>query len=102
MMQIPIQYFLLVGALLFAGGLTIVLIKKNAVFVLMGIELMLNAANLNLVVFSRFDPRMEGQMMAIFTVVLAAAEATIALAVLLNIFKLNQTTDLDELRELGH
>lgn len=101
-MQVSIAHFLYLAAFLFCAGLLIVIIKKNAVFVLIGIELMLNAANLNLVAFSKYDPNLSGQMFAIFSVVLAAAEAAIALAILLNIFKTYQTSDLDDLTELKH
>lgn len=102
MTSIPITYFLYLAAFLFSAGLLIVLIKKNAVFVLIGIELMLNAANLNLIAFSRTDPNMSGQMFAVFSVVIAAAEAAIALAILLNIYKKYDSSDLDDLAELKH
>lgn len=102
MSELPITWFLYIGAFLFCTGLLIVLIKKNAVFVLIGIELMLNAANINLVAFSRYDPNMNGHMFAIFSVVIAAAEAAIALAILLNIYKTYQSSDLDDLSELKH
>ena len=77
-----------------------ILIKRNVIFVLIGIELILNAANLNLAVFSRFDQKMDGQILAVFSVVLAAAEAAIALAILLNIYKQFKTSNVDELTEL--
>lgn len=102
MEQIPLTYYLYLSAFLFCAGLLIVLIKKNAVFVLIGIELMLNAGNINLVAFSRFDPSLGGQMFAIFSVVLAAAEAAIALAILLNIYWSYHSSDLDDLTELRH
>lgn len=99
-MSIPITYYLMLSAFLLCAGLLIVLIKKNAVFVLMGIELMLNAANLNLVVFSQYDPSLGGQVFAVFSVVIAAAEAAIALAMLLNIYKTYKSSDLDDLSTL--
>ncbi|MEQ8580592.1 MAG: NADH-quinone oxidoreductase subunit NuoK [Marinoscillum sp.] len=102
MTQIPLTYYLILSAFLLCSGLLIVLIKKNAVFVLIGIELMLNAANLNLVAFSKFDPELNGQVFAIFSVVIAAAEAAIALAILLNIYKTYDTSDLDDLNTLKH
>ena len=101
-MKLPIEYILTLGAVLFCAGLLIVIIKKNAVFVLIGIELMLNAANLNLVAFSSYDPKIQGQIFAVFSVVLAAAEAVIALAILLNVYKAYSTTNLDKLDELKH
>lgn len=100
MSQVPLTYYLILSAFLLCSGLLIVLIKKNAVFVLIGIELMLNAANLNLVAFSKFDPALDGQIFAIFSVVIAAAEAAIALAILLNIYKAYDTSDLDDLNTL--
>ncbi len=100
MTQIPLTYYLILSAFLLCSGLLIVLIKKNAVFLLIGIELMLNAANLNLVAFSKFDPDLNGQVFAIFSVVIAAAEAAIALAILLNIYKTYDSSDLDDLNTL--
>ena len=79
-----------------------VLIKKNAIFVLLGIELMLNAANLNLVAFSKFNPNLDGQIFAIFSVVVAVAEAAIALAILLNIYKSFNSSDLDDLNTMEY
>lgn len=101
-MEIPIAYYLYLSAFLFSAGLLIVIIKKNAVFVLIGIELILNAANLNLAAFSSYDPRLNGQVFAVFSVVLAAAEAAIALAILLNIYRQYGSSDLDDLTELKH
>lgn len=101
-MELSLTYFLLLSAFLLCAGLLIVLIKKNAVFVLLGIELMLNAANLNLIAFSRFDPSLDGQVFAIFSVVVAAGEAAIALAILLNIYKTYKTSDLDDLNSLSN
>lgn len=98
--MIPITYYLLISAFLLCAGFLIVLIKKNVVFVLIGIELMLNAANLNLVAFSRYDPAMNGQVFALFSVVIAAAEAAIALAIFLNIYKTYKSSDLDDLNTL--
>ena len=66
MNEIPLIFFLWVGAFLFATGLSIILIKRNVIFVLMGVELMLNAANLNLIAFSRGDDQNQGLMMAKF------------------------------------
>lgn len=102
MMQVPLTYYLYLAAFLFCAGILIVIVKKNAVFVLIGIELMLNAANINLVAFSKHDPALSGQMLAVFSVVLAAAEAAIALAILLNIYRSYQSSDLDDLTELRH
>jgi len=101
MHNIPTQHFLILAAALLAIGLAMVLIKKNAIMVLMGIELMLNAANINLVAFSRNDAdQLQGQLLALFVLVIAAAEASIALAMVIKIFHHFKTIDLDELKEL--
>ncbi len=100
MSSIPLNFYLVLSAFIFCVGILIVLVKKNAVFVLLGIELILNAANLNLVAFSKYDPSMSGQVFAVFSVVLAAAEVAIALAILLNVFKQYHTTSLDKLDQL--
>jgi len=102
MTEMGLQHYLFLACFLFCAGLLIVLIKKSAIFVLMGIELMLNAAHLNLAAFSKYDEALQGQMFAVFSVVLAAAEAAIALAILLNIHRKHKTTDLDELSALKH
>lgn len=102
MSAIPLTYYLVLSAFLLCSGLLMVLIKKNAVFVLLGIELMLNAANLNLVAFSKFNPNLDGQIFAVFSVVVAAAEAAIALAILLNIYKKFDSSDLDDLNTMEY
>lgn len=100
MEQMSPMYFIYLSLFIFCIGIGIVLIKRSVIFVLIGIELMLNAANLNLVYFSQFDPGFNGQISAVFVVVLAAAEVSIALAILLNIFKHYKATDLDDLTSL--
>jgi len=96
-----LNLILLLGALLFSAGLFVVLTKKNAIMVLIGIELMLNAANLNLVAFSRFDPQaLQGQIFSLFVITLAAAEAAIALAIVVKVYRYFNTTDLDQINEL--
>ena len=98
--DITLSYYLVLAIFLFCVGLLIILIKRNVIFVLIGIELILNAANLNLAAFSRFDENMDGQILAIFSIVIAAAEAAIALAILLNIYRRFKTSNVDELTEL--
>jgi NADH-quinone oxidoreductase subunit K len=102
MTSITIDHYLILAGMLFCTGLMIILVKRNAVFVLMGVELMLNAAHLNLAVFSRYDAKLDGQIMAVFSIVLAAAEAAIALAILLNVYKKYHTSDLGDLTDLKH
>ncbi len=99
--MIPLSHFLVLSAVLFALGMIITMIKKNLIAVLMGLELMLNAANLNLVAFSRYDPDLlQGQMFVLFTIVIAAAEAAIALAIALKMYAHFKTASLDRLNEL--
>jgi len=98
--MIPIEHFLILAGLLFIIGLVIVITKKNAIMVLIGIELMLNGANLNLVTFSASDPNIGGQMFALFVILIAAAEAAVALAIILNVYKHYRTSNVDEVNEL--
>ena len=94
--MIGLNHYILVSAALFSLGLICVLIRKNAVNVLMGIELILNAANLNLVAFSRFSAaNLNGQLFAIFVIVIAAAEAAVALAIVLSMYRLLKSVNLD-------
>ena len=101
--MIGLEHVLVVGGLLFSVGLFIALSRRNAVGVLMGIELMLNSVNLNLVGFSRFvdSPRpIDGQVFAVFVITVAAAEAAVALALAVSIYRLRQTLDVDRLNIL--
>lgn len=94
-------YLIFTAAALFSLGLAIVLTKRHAVVVLMGIELMLNAANLNLVAFSQYDPdRLQGQLFSLFVMVVAAAEAAVALALIIQVYRYARTVQLDELDTL--
>ncbi len=90
--------YLIISAILFSLGLYGVMTRRNAVAILMGIELILNSANLNFVAFNRFGgmERLEGQVFSIFVIVLAAAEAAIALAIIINLYKNLNTVDVDE------
>jgi NAD(P)H-quinone oxidoreductase subunit 4L len=95
---IGLQHVLVVAGLLFSLGLFIALSRRNAVGVLMGVELMLNSVNLNLVGFSRFveSPRpIDGQVFAVFVITVAAAEACVALALAVSIYRLRQSIDVD-------
>jgi NADH-quinone oxidoreductase subunit K len=97
----PLQHFLLIGATLFCLGVVIIITKRNAIVVLMGIELILNAANINLIAFSRYDANLlQGQLFSLFVIVVAAAEAAVALAIILRIYHYYQTVYLDKLQEL--
>ncbi len=99
----PLSAYLLVGALVFAIGLAAALTRRNAILVLIGIELMLNAANLNLIAFWRFGPNPEaliGMMFAIFSIAVAAAEAAVGLGLVIAIYRHYNTTDLDQLNRM--
>ncbi len=96
-MQITLSHFLVVGALLFALGIVTVATRRNAVGLLMGVELMLNGANVNFVSFNHFvTGGVSGQVFALFIIVLAAAEAAVALAIVLAIFQLFKSIDVRE------
>jgi NADH:ubiquinone oxidoreductase subunit K len=96
-MEIGLQHYLLVSAALFSLGLLGVLTRRNAVNVLMGIELILNAANINLVAFSRYGiGNLQGQLFGVFVIVIAAAETAVGLAIVLTMYRLRRTPNLDE------
>jgi len=96
----PLAGYLLVAALLFAIGLGGALARRNAIMVLIGIELMLNAANLNLIAFWRYGPHPEaltGMMFAISSIAVAAAEAAVGLGLVIAIYRHTNTTELDKI-----
>ncbi len=97
MPEIGLNHYLVLSAVLFSLGLFGVMTRKNAVVALMGVEMILNAANLNLVAFSKYTGTMNGIMFSIFVIVLAAAEAAIALAIVLNIYATFRSVDLSEI-----
>jgi NADH:ubiquinone oxidoreductase subunit K len=99
----PLAAFLVVAALVFAIGLAIALTRRNAILVLIGIELMLNAANLNLIAFWRFGPHPEaltGMMFAIFSIAVAAAEAAVGLGLIIAYHRHSKTTDLEAMTRM--
>ena len=101
MSEITLNHYLLLGALLFVCGAVCMAIKRNAIGVLMGVELVLNGANLNFVAFARYSTLgLDGQVMALFVIVLAAAEAAIALAIALSFYNNHLTIDVDRGDEL--
>jgi NADH-quinone oxidoreductase subunit K len=105
---IGVSHYLVIGAILFVSGAVCMATKRNALGVLMGIELVLNGANINFIAFgSRFlrsDPsrsiELDGQLIALFVIVLAAAEAAVALAITLNFYNNHATIDIDSADEL--
>ena len=86
MLQLSLTHYLVVAAFLFAMGVIACLTRRNAVGILIGVELILNAANINLVAFSRYWGNLEGQMFAIFVIILAACEVAVALAIVINMY----------------
>jgi NADH:ubiquinone oxidoreductase subunit K len=94
--MIGLSHYLVISAALFSLGIMGVLTRKNAVNVLMGIELILNSANVNLVAFSRFSAaNLNGQIFAIFIIVVAAAETAVALAIVLSMYRILKSVNLD-------
>jgi len=99
----PLAGCLLLSCLLFASGLGAVLIRRNAIVVLIGIELMLNAANLNFIAFWRYGPNPEaltGLMAALFALAIAAAEAAVGLALIISLYRRHHRSDIDVAEEL--
>ncbi len=95
--MIGLSHYLFISAALFSLGIMGVLTRKNAVNVLMGIELILNSANINLVAFSRFSSaNLNGHVFAIFIIVVAAAEVAVALAIILSMYRLIKSVNLDQ------
>lgn len=102
MSPVGLQHFLVLAAVLFALGLIAVITKRNAVTVLMGVELIINAANINFIAFARYlDNDLDGQVFGIFVIIVAAAGAAVALAIVLNLYQRMQSVDLDEADSLA-
>src|SRR5690242_21743784 len=105
---IGLQHYLILAAFMFVCGLLTILVKRNAIGILMGVELVLNAANVNLVAFNRFAHgssagnalSLDGQIFAIFVIVLAAAEAAVALAIFLNFYNNFASIDVERAQNL--
>ncbi|MGH7177339.1 MAG: NADH-quinone oxidoreductase subunit NuoK, partial [Tepidisphaeraceae bacterium] len=107
MTAIGLQHFLVLAAIMFVCGILTMMLKRNAIGILMGVELVLNAANVNLVAFNRYahggsagSPLLSGQVFAIFVIVLAAAEAAVALAIFLNFYNNFNTIDVERATNL--
>ena len=103
-MNVPIglEHYLLLGAVLFVCGAVCMATKRNAIGVLIGVELVLNGANINFVAFAHYNPafEIEGMVFALFVIVMAAAEAAVALAIVLNFYNNHMTVDVDTADEL--
>lgn len=98
--MVPITWYLILAAFLFSCGLYAALARRNAIAVLIGVELMLNAVNINLLAFWRYGENVEslaGQVFAIFVIAIAAAEAAVGLALIISVYRNRKTVNLDEL-----
>jgi NADH-quinone oxidoreductase subunit K len=102
MTNIGLEHYLVLGAILFVCGALCMATKRNAVGILIGVELVLNGANINFVAFAYYNPafEIEGMIFALMVIVLAAAEAAVALAIVLNFYNNHTTVDVDTAEEL--
>ena len=100
-MEVGLNSYLVVGAVLFVTGVVCMATKRNGIGVLMGVELVLNGANVNFVAFAYYTPLgLDGQIVSLFVIVLAAAEAAVAIAIALNFYNNHLTIDVDQGNEL--
>lgn len=99
-MRTPLSYFIVLSAVLFALGTIGVLVRKNALMIFMSVELQLNAVNLALVAFSRLHGDLTGQVLAFFSMVVAAAEVVVGLAIIVSVYRRHQSVNVDEARSL--
>jgi len=95
-----LEHYLVISALLFALGLLGVITRRNLLIIYMSLELMLNAANLALVAFSRFNSNLDGQIMVFFIITVAAAEVAVGLALIVAIYRKRQTAQVEDLTSL--
>ncbi len=97
MLTIGLTHYLVVGAVFFCAGLFTMMTKRNAIGILIGVELVLNSTNINLVAFDRYvgPGKLDGQIVALFVIVLAAAEAALAVGICINVYKNLATVDVD-------
>ncbi len=96
----PLEHYLILSAIIFAIGVVGVLVRRNLIVVLMSVELMLNAVNLTFVAFSRYLGSMQGQVVVIFVMAVAAAEAVIGLAIIISLFRHRRSLDPQEMQLL--
>lgn len=99
-MRTPVAHFLVLSAILFALGTVGVLVRRNALVIFMAVELQLNAVNLALVAFSRMHRDLVGQVLAFFSMVVAAAEVVVGLAIIVAVFRVRRSADVDEVSVL--
>ncbi|MBH0176599.1 MAG: NADH-quinone oxidoreductase subunit NuoK [Nitrospira sp.] len=98
--MVPLSAYVAVSAVLFMTGLLGVLIRRNFIIVLMSVEIMMNAANINLVAFSHYLESMAGQLTALFFIAVAAGEAAVGLAIIITVFRGKVSTNVDEMNIL--
>jgi len=98
--MIPIEAYVTVSAILFVTGLVGVLIRRNFIIVLMSVEIMLNAANINLVAFANYLDSLAGQVMTLFVIAIAAGEAAVGLAIIIVVFRGKLATNVDQINLL--
>jgi NADH-quinone oxidoreductase subunit K len=99
-MQVGLEHYLVVSSLLFSIGLLGVVMRRNLILIYMSLELMLNAANLALVAFSRFNDNLDGQLMVFFVITVAASEVAVGLALIVALFRRRRTTNVENLATL--
>lgn len=99
-MSLPLSYYLILSAALFFTGVTGVLIRRNVLVLLMSIELMLNGANLAFIAFAKYRQDLGGHLFSFFVIAVAAAEAAVGLAIVINIFRHYRSTNVDEVASL--
>jgi NADH-quinone oxidoreductase subunit K len=98
--MVPSSYYLILSAILFTLGAVGMLVRRNALVMLMSVELMLNAVNLTFITFSRFLENVDGQIFALLVMAVAAAEAAVGLAIVVSLYRHRETADVDEVNEL--
>jgi NADH-quinone oxidoreductase subunit K len=99
-MRVPIAWYLVLSGILFAIGSVGVLVRRNALIIFMSVELQLNAVNLSLIAFARRLGQVDGQVLAFFSMVVAAAEVVVGLAIIVSIFRRRQTASVDDINLL--
>jgi len=97
---VPISWYLILSAVLFALGIAGIVIRRNALVIFMALEMNLNAANLALIAFSKFNKLVEGQILAFFVIAIAAAEVAVGLAIIVALYRRKQTVSVDQLRTM--
>ncbi len=99
-MDVPIQYYVMLSAVVFLTGLVGVLIRRNIIIILLSIELMLNATNINFVAFSHYFQNVTGQVFVFFALTVAAAEVAVGLAIIIALYRSRSSINVDEFRLL--